>query len=69
MPDGSKLTRKFFSHNALQDVINFIKKNVGAAAGKTVKLIIVPRKPIEDPAKTFKDYGIGKQEAFIVEIK
>lgn len=63
------MSRKFFEHNQLQDVINYIKKTSGAAVGKSVKLIIVPRKPIDEPQKTFKDYGIKKQEAFIVEIK
>lgn len=69
MPDGNRLTRKFFEHNQLQDVINFVKKTQNSSVGKSVKLIMIPRKQIDEPEKTFKDYGIKKQEAFIVEIK
>lgn len=67
--DGSKLMRKFFSHNLIQDVINYIKKEKQNYACSIRLSTTFPRKQLDDLSKTFKDYGITKSETLNVDLK
>lgn len=69
LPDGQKLMRKFFYHNKIEDIINYIKKEKNNYAA-TIKLSTTfPRKVFEDRQKTLKECGIAKSETLNVDIK
>lgn len=79
MPDGSRLQRKFFNTNTiqvnivlelirLQEVTNFVKKQSGKIGSQVRLLQVFPKRPLDETTKTLKDFGLGKQEALIVEI-
>jgi len=58
MPDGSKLTRKFFKSNKMGDIMNFIKKSKDGVTN--VKLITTfPKKVFDDENLTLIDAKFG----------
>ena len=69
MPDGTKLTRKFFKSNTIGDIMNFIKKSKPEGYS-TVKLITTfPKKVFDDENLTLTDAKFGGQEALNVDAK
>lgn len=46
-----------------------MKKQTGKVGSQVKLLTVYPKKTLEDETKTLKEYGLGKQEALIVEIK
>lgn len=70
LPSSLKLQRKFFYHNTISDLINYVSKQSSQPPNK-IKILTTgfPKKTLDDTSKTLKEQGFGKQEALIVEFK
>ena len=66
-PDGSRLLRRFLRSTPVSDVINYVKIEKKMGPNDPVKLgTTFPKRVLEDPSKTLKEIGVGKQESFNV---
>ena len=62
MPDSTKLTRKFFNNNTIQDIVNFVRKHANKGYNQVSLKKVYPSKYFEVMSNNLKDEGFGKQE-------
>ena len=67
--DGSKLMRKFFNYNTILDVQSYLKREKSNFTATVRLTTAFPKKVLEEPGKTLKDYGVTKNETLNVEMK
>jgi hypothetical protein len=68
MPDNKKYARKFFNHNHVSELINFIRRETGKGANQIRLAKVFPKKILENTSASLKDEGIAKNETLRVEI-
>ena len=70
MPDGTRLSRKFFRNNKLGDVMNYVKKSSKQSGIQTVKFVTTfPKKVFDNADMTLEEAKFGKQESLNVDCK